>query len=205
MVLRGFELHTARLILREILASDGPSLYAIDTSPHNNRYDPDPGRSLPEFQDIAAWLMNTRDETPRKFYYMAALLPDPPYPMIGGVHITLHSREHRQAEIGYSFRSDVWGQGYATEAAREMRDFAFATLNMHRVFAADIIAENTASVRIAQKLGMRLEATMQDTYYFQERWWASCTYAMTISEWHATQPDPTAGQPVYPDGEGRIY
>lgn len=189
MTVRGFTLQTQRLTLREMTASDADAMYDIDRSPQHHRYDADPPRTPEEYQDITQWLEITPDEVPRKFYYMAVMLKEAPLRMIGGVHITIHAHEHQQAEIGYSLHSALWGQGYATEAAFAMRDFAFATLHMHRLFANEIILENIASRQIALKLGMRLEATLRDTHYFQDRWWTSCIYAMTRDEWQALPPD----------------
>lgn len=61
-----------------------------------------------------------------------------------------------EVEIGYRLARSVWGQGYATEAARAVRDFAFSTLNIKRLIAM-IDPANTASIRVAEKIGMRYE------------------------------------------------
>ena len=61
-----------------------------------------------------------------------------------------------EIEIGYRLARSSWGQGYATEAASAVRDFAFGTLGIKRLIAM-IDPANTASVRIAEKLGMRYE------------------------------------------------
>jgi ribosomal-protein-alanine N-acetyltransferase len=63
---------------------------------------------------------------------------------------------HQQAELGYDLRSDYWGQGLATEAARSMRDFAFESLRLPRLISL-IRPGNVASRRVAEKIGMRLE------------------------------------------------
>ncbi|HSB01005.1 MAG TPA: GNAT family N-acetyltransferase [Anaerolineales bacterium] len=61
-----------------------------------------------------------------------------------------------EVEIGYRLRRSAWGQGYATEAARAVRDFAFNTLDIRRLIAM-IDPSNLASIRVAEKIGMRYE------------------------------------------------
>jgi len=59
----------------------------------------------------------------------------------------------RELEIGYLIDSEAWGVGYATEAARCMRDYAFEELGAPRVMAL-IHPRNPASVRVAEKAGL---------------------------------------------------
>lgn len=59
-------------------------------------------------------------------------------------------------EIGWRLAREHWGRGYATEAARAVRDHAFATLRLARLVAL-IRPANAASERVARKLGMELE------------------------------------------------
>lgn len=61
-----------------------------------------------------------------------------------------------EVELGYRLARPAWGQGYATEAARAVRDFAFTTLSIKRLIAL-IDPSNQASIRVAEKIGMRYE------------------------------------------------
>lgn len=61
-----------------------------------------------------------------------------------------------EVEIGYRLARSAWGQGYATEAALAVRDLAFSTLSIKRLIAI-IDPSNTASIRVAEKIGMRYE------------------------------------------------
>lgn len=62
--------------------------------------------------------------------------------------------EERIFMIGYHLRRAHWGFGYATEAARAARDFAFDTLGARGLFAGHH-PENQASGRVLEKLGFR--------------------------------------------------
>jgi RimJ/RimL family protein N-acetyltransferase len=59
-------------------------------------------------------------------------------------------------EIGWRLMRSAWGQGYATEAARAVRDYAFNTLGLQRLIAM-IDPSNLASIRVAKKIGMCYE------------------------------------------------
>jgi ribosomal-protein-alanine N-acetyltransferase len=61
-----------------------------------------------------------------------------------------------EVEIGYRLARATWGKGYATEAARAVRDFAFDTLSIKRLIAM-IDPSNIASIRVAEKIDMHYE------------------------------------------------
>jgi [ribosomal protein S5]-alanine N-acetyltransferase len=58
-----------------------------------------------------------------------------------------------EIEVGYLFGRDHWGQGYATEAASAVRDWALANLQPERLIAL-IQPGNERSSGVARKLGM---------------------------------------------------
>ena len=61
-----------------------------------------------------------------------------------------------EVEVGYTLGRDYWGQGYATEAAGAVRDYALRELGADRLIAL-IIHGNTASENVARKLGLAYE------------------------------------------------
>jgi RimJ/RimL family protein N-acetyltransferase len=67
-----------------------------------------------------------------------------------------HVDETEEIEIGYRLHPDYWNKGIATEAATAVRDHAFGDLKLARVISL-IHPENTASRRVAEKIGMSLE------------------------------------------------
>ena len=70
-------------------------------------------------------------------------------------------------EIGYIFDNTAWGHGYAVEAARACVDLAFHELGLNKLHAT-IRLENTASVKVAEKLGMRKTGQYVKTYQGKE-------------------------------------
>ena len=57
-------------------------------------------------------------------------------------------------ELGYWLAEPYWGQGFATEAARRVVDFAFDDLRLDRLVAGHF-ADNPASGRVLTKCGFR--------------------------------------------------
>lgn len=60
-------------------------------------------------------------------------------------------------EIGWRLASELWGQGLATEAAREVLRFAFQELGLMQVVSFTV-PENARSRRVMEKLGMTHDA-----------------------------------------------
>ena len=58
--------------------------------------------------------------------------------------------------LAYRFAPETWGSGYATEVSRVA--LALAARHLPRVPPVAIIhPENTASIRVAERLGMRVD------------------------------------------------
>lgn len=55
--------------------------------------------------------------------------------------------------IGYILMSKYCGNGYATEGAKTMADYAFHQLNVSKI-VCDIRPMNTASIAVAKRIGM---------------------------------------------------
>lgn len=65
-----------------------------------------------------------------------------------------------ELEVGWTTVRSLWGKGYATEAALACRDHAFAELGRDRVISL-IAPENTASIRVAEKIGESYERDVE--------------------------------------------
>lgn len=72
--------------------------------------------------------------------------------LLGGIGLNKINVQARTANLGYWVRSDVTGQGIATEAARQMVAYAFDELGF-RYLEIVILPANPASLRVASKIG----------------------------------------------------
>ena len=88
-----------------------------------------------------------------------------------------------EAHLGYTFDPDHGGRGYASEAAAAVVDHTFRRLGVRRI-TAGCFADNAASVRILEKVGMRREQHgVGDSWHAEHGWLDGYTYAILVSEW----------------------
>ena len=59
-----------------------------------------------------------------------------------------------EVNIGYVLEKEQWRQGYGYEVSRTVLDYGFGKLGLSEIVAI-IWPENTASIRLAEKLGMK--------------------------------------------------
>lgn len=118
--------------------------------------------------------------------------------LIGDVLPHWVSAEHRCGEIGYVFNPAYAGRGFAAEAAHTVLHLAFDDLGLHRVFAR-VDARNTASARLAARLGMRQEAHLVENEWFKGEWTDELDFALLSREWPSGALD---GCPACSGGNG---
>jgi RimJ/RimL family protein N-acetyltransferase len=82
--------------------------------------------------------------------------------LVGAIGLALVP-EHRHAEMGYWIGRPFWGNGYCTEAAREVLIYGFERLLLNRIYARHL-AMNPASGKVMRKIGMTLEGTLRQHY-----------------------------------------
>ena len=177
------EITTERLLLREFEEADWPAVLAYQSHPDYLRYYRWPGRAEQEARSFVRMLMGYREEQPRAKFQLAIVLRDSGE-MIGNCGIRRAAPDEPEAELGYELAPWHWRRGYATEATGAMLHFAFRELRLHRVFA-QCIADNTASARVLERLGMQPEGRLRENEWFKERWWDTLLYGILDREWEA--------------------
>jgi len=71
----------------------------------------------------------------------------------GLVHVPYREHFTPAVEIGWRFRREFWGQGYASEGARQCLAFGFETLALEAIVAITVPA-NLRSRALMERLGM---------------------------------------------------
>ena len=85
-------------------------------------------------------------------------------------------------QLGYDVAPEYRGQGYMTEAAAAVVRYLMTQADVHRVFCS-VRAENNASRKVCEKLGMKLEGTMRGHYARQDGGYDDvCIYGMLKSD-----------------------
>ena len=84
--------------------------------------------------------------------------------------------------IGYCLDDTAWGQGFATEAAGAVLQWAFGTLDLNRVQSgAD--TRNRASERVLEKLGFVREGTLREDCIVNGEVSDDSVYGLLRREW----------------------
>lgn len=103
--------------------------------------------------------------------------------------LTRWNRDYRSASLGCCLDDAVWGNGYATEAARALHQWAFDTLDLNRVHA-ETDTRNAASARVLEKLGFVREGTLRGDCVVNSEVSDSWVHGLIRREWRtASEPD----------------
>lgn len=146
-------LQTERLRLRRFRRADVGAIYAIIGDDVAMQYYPKTFNPSDAVQWVERNLRRYRDDGYGLFAVMLKESDD----VIGDCGVIQQEIEGKVAlEVGYHFRRDQWGHGYATEAAKACMEFAFGNLGADKVISL-IRPENVPSRRVAERNGMQIE------------------------------------------------
>jgi len=150
-------LETTRLIVRRWTADDAEALYSICSDPDVMRYvgDGTPWRLKRTRQFIADAVVTEQTHG----YCRWPLIAKDAGSLVGFCGFIPAAEG---AEMGWRLGSQIWGRGLATEAAQAVLKYGAETLGFRRV-TATVHCENRASLRVAKKLGMSVEAQNEQT------------------------------------------
>ncbi len=149
----GLILETPRLLLRKFVMDDAETLEAVLGDPVTMEYYP----ALLDRRGVEGWIERNTGRYQRDGHGLWAMVLKSPKQLIGDCGCVMQEVEGRnEVEVGYHVRRDLWGHGYATEAARACMEYAFTRLGARRVISM-IRPPNVASRRVAEKNGMVCE------------------------------------------------
>lgn len=147
---------TARLHLRKMTSRDLPHLLRIFSDPVAMQYYP----GIMNEEETMEWIQRTlknydaygvgfwvvEENSTGQFLGQCGIIPQ----ALDGT---------RQMETAYLFVRSQWGQGYATEAALACKQYGFETMGYPKLISL-IDAQNTRSMRVAERIGMQVEPTI---------------------------------------------
>jgi ribosomal-protein-alanine N-acetyltransferase len=145
-------LETDRLLLREFVPEDLDALAAVLSDAETMRYYP----AALDRAGVAAWIERNRRRYADPGHGLWALVLKSNGELIGDCGLTRQVvDETDEIEIGYHVRRDLWGRGYASEAALACQGYGFSRLGSERLISL-IRPENLPSRRVAEKTGLSL-------------------------------------------------
>lgn len=100
---------------------------------------------------------------------------------VGVVDLVNVDRQFGNAEVGYFFAPESWGNGYATAAVERVVDYAFDELRLHRVYAR-VFAFNEGSARVLETVGFEREGVLREDAYMHGEYVDTLRYGLLESE-----------------------
>ena len=153
-------IETPRLVLRHLQLQDLDALFSLYRDPETRQYFPDGTRTLletreeiehflhghPKFPELGLWA--TVERSSGAFLGRCGLLP-------------WEIDARHEVELAFLIDKARWGEGLATEAALAIKSHARNALGVQRLICL-ITPGNSASVRVAEKVGMHYERELRD-------------------------------------------
>jgi RimJ/RimL family protein N-acetyltransferase len=178
-------IRTARLELRPLLPGDRDALLAYRSDPGTCRFLPfEPQTAEDVDRYLTTRAVSRSIGAPDSSLSLGVALAGGG-PLVGDVIAFLHDPSDDRVEIGWVFAPEHRGHGYATEAASALLALAFEEVRAHRVIAR-MDPANTASARVAERIGMRREALLIEDELVKGEWSDTLYFAMLDREWRAS-------------------
>ena len=176
------DLHTDRLLLRQMKASDAQDLFEYQSDPETVKYIPWPVRTMEQVKEaLDKVLKDVKFEDSGDYLNYAWELKETGK-VIGQSNLNYISKEHKRAEVGWVINPNYVGKGLAVEATRALINSAFTDHDFRRVVAY-IDIENISSIKLAKALDLRQEATYVEDEWFKGSWTSAYLFAVLKAEW----------------------
>lgn len=104
---------------------------------------------------------------------------------VGGGGFSHLDHKHRRAEVGiFVGDKSLWDRGVGSEAMRQMIDYGFEQLNLHRIYLR-VFAENQRAIHVYEKLGFQQEGRSRQSEWRHGRWHDMLWMSILQPEWQA--------------------
>lgn len=159
-------LETERLILRQFTENDTDNLLELNSDPDVVRFTSDAGQPT-EYKVIQTQILPKFFTYYEKYdgYGVWAAIEKSSQAFIGwflfrpavdASYFNPAFANESDIEIGYRLLKAAWGKGYATEGSKAIILKGFSVLGTQRVVSV-ALAANVASIRVMEKVGLKLE------------------------------------------------
>ena len=171
-------IETERLLLREYTMEDFPALYEILSDPETMQHYPAPF----DEERTRGWITWNLDNYEKYGFGLWAVVLKETGEFIGDCGITIQNIDGELLpEIGYHIHKKYWRRGFAKEAARAVRDWAFRNTKYDTLWSY-MKYTNVGSYSTAVANGMK-----KIKEYPDPKNTVSCAYAITRAEWEALE------------------
>lgn len=147
------EIKTKRLLLRPLELSDLESINEYASDKENTMYMYHLPRKMQETAEFLSSVTKEWEKDMPSFYEFAIELDGK---LIGSISVYL-SDNRNSGDLGWILNKKYWNNGYATEAAMALKDFALNILQVKKL-TANCDYRNIASSRVMEKIGLKCES-----------------------------------------------
>ncbi len=152
-------LATPRLILRELVPTDAADLFAFRGDPEVQKYDSDP--PMREIAEAFGAIERAAEHFANKKGISWGIHLKDENRIVGSLGFYFWDQAYYKTDLGYSLARAYWRRGIMTEAVQAAMAFGIEKMGLHRI-NVDTRMDNTASVRLMQKLGFVHEGARRE-------------------------------------------
>ena len=175
-------MNTMRVIIRPVETKDAPEVLRsvreslAEVSPWM------PGlHSGLHLDDVEGWIADSAHNRAEGTGFNFAIVDPAADLFLGGCGLSSFNRGYNFTNLFYWVRTSQAGKGIATEAARQVADFAFKRLGMLRVEIV-IAKPNEASIRVAEKIGAVREGLLRNRVTVRSQTYDAWMYSLIPSD-----------------------
>ena len=173
-------MQTKRLILEPLTRDHAEPLFDALLDEEIYRYIPqDPPASVEALAERYQFLETRKSPDGTEHWLNWAVRLKADNSCVGRFQSTV--RQDGTALVAYEFGRASWGQGFATEAGREVIEHLFDAYPVDRLIV-EVDTRNVASMRLLERLGFQRGATKQNADFFKGLASHEFVYSLTRSD-----------------------
>ncbi|GGH27602.1 GNAT family N-acetyltransferase [Paenibacillus segetis] len=171
-------IETSRLIIRDLIMKDWIDVHVYASNPKVTEYMIWGPNNEDETKSYVNQQIEKKQTINRTDFEFAVILKETNQ-LIGGCGIYI---KELNAEIGYCFNPDYWGNGYASEASKALLRLAFEKFKVHRVYAT-CRPGNIGSAKVLSKIGMKKEGHLREHLWTKGKFHDSYLFSILENEY----------------------
>lgn len=182
-----------QVVLRELRASDAPSLLAMLTTEEVSRFISPPPTTVEAFERFISWTHRMRTLGTYACFAVTVAGYDT---AIGIFQVRELEPGFGSAEWGFAIGSPFWGTGAFPEGAELVLAFVFETLGVHRLEARCAVPNGRGNGALL-KIGAVQEGVLRKSFLRNGHYLDQVLYAIVEDDWRASRaPARMAGMRV---------
>ena len=170
-----------KITLREMRASDAPSLFALLTTEEVARFISPPPGTVEGFERFIAWA--ARQRAAGAYVCFAVTLADSDT-AIGIFQLRSTEPGFVTAEWGFAIGSAFWGTGIFEKGARLVMEFAFETVGVHRLEARAAVRNGRGNGAL-RKIGAVQEGILRKSFLRDGEYLDQMLWTVLDEDWRA--------------------